>query len=96
MQRALNRAYQRLQGNHPKRPKTKLSHLAELGADVLLGAAALAVLSGVGLLIWAFADGLAAKKLIGGVVLIALGPLLLRVWERIVWDELADDLSKLT
>jgi hypothetical protein len=70
--------------------------LAEFGADVLLGAAVVAVLSGAGLLIWAFADGFEAKKLIGGAALIALGPLLLRVWERVVWDELAEDLSKLT
>lgn len=96
MQRALNRAYQRLQGNHPRRPKTDFSWLAHLGTDALLVSAVLAVLAGAGLIVWAFADGVQAARLTAGLALIALGPALLYLWERVAWKPFAERLSKLT
>lgn len=96
MQRALNRAYQRLQGNHPRRPKSNFSWLAHLAADGLLVCAALSFLGGVGLVAWALIDGLDAARLALGVALILLGPALLYLWEKVAWDPFAERLTEFT
>lgn len=96
MQRALNRAYQRLQGNHPRRPKSNFSWLAHLVEDTLLASAGLAVLGGAGLAVWALIDRFEVTKLVSGVAFIALGVALLYVWDKVVWQPFARSLSDLT
>ena len=47
MRRALRRAYLRLQGKHPKRPRSPLGRLASMGMDAMLAAGLVAEVRGL-------------------------------------------------
>jgi hypothetical protein len=96
MQRAIGRAYQRVKGAHPRRPKSDHSWIMELGCDLLLIAAGVAVLSGFGLAVWGMLGVLQPVKIGIGVGLLALGPVLLLLWERVAWEPFAERLSHLS
>lgn len=94
MKRAVGRAYQRLKGEHPRRPKSKTNGLVEVACDLLLGLAALGMIGGLALLLWATVSGLHPAKLLGGAAAIGLGAGLLLLWERIVWEPAARALAR--
>jgi hypothetical protein len=94
MKRAAGRAYQRLKGAHPRRPKSQTSKLAEIGCDLLLGMAAFGTLGGLILLVWATMTGLRPERLAAGAALIGLGALLLILWERIAWEPFVRELGQ--
>jgi hypothetical protein len=100
MKRATGRAYQRLRGAHPRRPKSRTSALVEIGCDLLLGMAAAGMLGGLVVLVWATVTSLRPAQLVLGAVLIGVGGLLLLLWERIAWEpfvrELGRNLDQLT
>lgn len=96
MRRAIGRAYQRMKGAHPRRPKSSYSLIFELGCDLLLIAAGVAVLGGLGLVVWGVLGVLAPLWIILGLGLIALGPILLLLWERVAWEPFAERLSRLS
>jgi hypothetical protein len=96
MQRAIGRAYLRVRGAHPRRPKSDHSLLIEIGCDALLAFAGMAVLAGFALVAWAMLDGLQLTKVVLGLALLALGPLLLLVWERVAWEPFVERLSELS
>ena len=94
--RALGRACQRLQGNHPRRSKSRLGLLIDIVCDAILVVAAIAFLAGLALIIWSLVGGFKAAPFVGGLALLALGPALLALWERLAWEPLGKRLSKLT
>jgi hypothetical protein len=100
MKRAAGRAYQRFKGAHPRRPKSRTSLLVEISCDLMLGMAAVGMLGGLAVLIWATMTGLHLPQLAAGAALIGLGALLLLLWERIAWEpivrELGQTLNELT
>lgn len=96
MQRTLNRVYQRIQGNHPRRPPSLPGRAMELLCDVLLVLAVSAVLAGVILVVASLIDGLPLLRLGLGLASLALGPALLLLWERLAWAPFAKRLSELT
>ena len=96
MQRAIGRAYQRVKGAHPRRPKSDHSWMVELGCDLLLIAAGVAVLGGFGLVVWEMLGALQPVKIAVGLGLLALGPVLLLIWERVAWEPFVERLSHLT
>jgi len=94
MQRTLGRAYQRLQGNHPRRPD---GHRAtELFCDALLLLGVLAVPVGAWLFVWGCVARFDLVRLGGGVVFLILGPLVLLLWERLAWEPFGKRLSQLS
>lgn len=96
MQRAIGRARQRLQGEHPRRPKSTIGLLVEISCDLLLAAAAAAVLGGVALVVWAILDGWNPARMVAGLCLLAMGPVILLIWERIAWAPFVEHLSDLS
>lgn len=96
MQRAIGRAYQRVKGAHPRRPKSTHRWMAELGCDLLLIAAGVALLGGFGLAIWGMLGGLQLVKIVLGLGLLVLGPILLLLWERVAWEPFVERLSHLS
>ena len=96
MQRALSRAHQRLQGNHPRRPAAPFARTIEILCDILLAAAAVAFLAGVGLTAWALVSGPGLVQLLSGLALLVVGPVLLLIWERVAWEPFARRLSQLS
>jgi hypothetical protein len=96
MQRALKRAHQRLQGRQPEWGGSEPGLWAKILYDALLTAAGAAFLGGLALIAWGVADRLEVMKVVGGAVLVVLGPALLILWERLVWEPFADKLSQLS
>jgi len=96
MQRAIGRAYQRLQGAHPRRPRNRYSLLVEIGCDVLLGAVVLSSLAAFALLAWAMYAGFTAAAIALVIGLVGLSAALLLVWERVAWEPLAERLSEIS
>lgn len=96
MRRALNRAYLRLQGKHPRRPRSLVGQLASLAADAVLTGAVLAALGGVVLIVLAVLDGFQLVQALGGVALVALAVLLLYVWEKLAWGPFLEGMSGLS
>ena len=96
MQRTIGRAYQRLRGTHPRRPRSGISHLLELACDALLAASALALLSGLDVAIWGLFGGFTMERLVLGFVLVGCGLVLLFTWERLAWAPLARQLDELS
>jgi hypothetical protein len=96
MQRTIGRAYKRLRGAHPRRPKSNVSHLLELACDALLAAAVLALLGGLALALWSVFGGVSAEGLILGLVLVGCGATLLCAWERLAWEPFAQQLDELS
>ncbi|MGZ6015779.1 MAG: hypothetical protein ACXWKM_08535 [Phenylobacterium sp.] len=96
MQRAIGRAYQRVKGAHPRRPKSSHRWMVELGCDLLLIAAGLAVLGGFGLAVWGMLGAMQPVKIAVGLGLLALAPVLLLIWERVAWEPFAERLSHLS
>jgi hypothetical protein len=96
MQRALARAHQRLQGNHPRRPPAPFARTTEILCDILLAASAVAFLAGVGLTVWAIVGRLGLVQLCSGLALLAIGPVLLLIWERVAWEPFGRRLSQLS
>ena len=95
MQRAVARAYQRLQGNHPRRPPAPFARTMEVLCDGLLGLAVVAFLGGVGLIVWGLVAGFAPIRLIAGLVLLAVSAVLLLLWERFAWEPFIKQFSQL-
>ena len=96
MRRAIGRAYQRVKGVHPRRPKSNDSRVAEFGCDLLLIAAGVAVLGGFGLGAWGLVGALQPLKILLGLGLVGLGLALLLFWERVAWEPFAERLSQLS
>jgi hypothetical protein len=96
MQRAIGRAYQRLRGNHPRRPKSAFSLVIEISCDMLLGAAAMAAFAGAALLVWGLLAGVAVNLLIGGGLLLGAAAALLLAWEWLAWKSFGETLSELS
>ena len=94
MKRAVGRAYQRVKGIHPRRPKSRTSLLLDIVCDLLLASSAAGLLGGMGVLLWATVSGLETARLIFGAVLIASGAALLLLWERIAWEPFAHALPQ--
>lgn len=95
MQRAVKRAYLRLQGAHPRRPPSPLARTMELLCDGLLGLAAMGFLGGLGLIVWSLVAGLWPAPLVAGLVLLVLSAVLLLVWERLAWEPFIKQFSQL-
>ena len=96
MQRAIGRAYQRLQGAHPRRPPSRAGRAMEIFCDALLVLAAATFVAGLGLAAWSFFPAFAPFRLAAGVALVTVGPLLLLLWERLAWEPFEKVLSQLT
>jgi hypothetical protein len=96
MQRTLNRAYQRLQGNHPRRPPSWINRAIETVLDLLFFGAILVFLGGIALIVWSLAAGFEITLFSVGLALLVLGPVLLLLWERVGWEPVAKRFSKLT
>lgn len=96
MQRALNRAYQRLQGNHPKPSESASKPLTTLLCDLLLAVAISVFLVGLALVIWSVASKLELFRLFGGLALMVLGPVLLLLWEHVFWEPFARDMARMS
>lgn len=69
--------------------------MAELGCDLLLIAAGVAALGGFGLAVWGMLGAMQPVKIVIGLGLFALGPVLLLIWERVAWEPFAERLSHL-
>lgn len=89
MKRAVGRAYQRVKGVHPRRPKSRTSLLLDIACDLLLASSAAGLVGGMGVLLWATVGGLETARLVSGAALIAIGAALLLAWERIAWEPFA-------
>lgn len=97
MRSAIGRAYQRIRGAHPRRPKSRLNFLVEVGCDLLLVLAAAACIGGLAAVAWAIAHGgLAVQPLIVGLTLLATSVGLLLLWEKVAWEPIVETLSKLS
>jgi hypothetical protein len=96
MQRTISRVYKRLRGAHPRRPKSDVSHLLELGCDTLLAAGGLAILGGLFMALWAIFGGSSAENPILGLILVGCGVILLCAWERLAWEPFARQLDELS
>ena len=94
MKRAAGRAYQRIKGAQPRRPKSRTSLLVDIACDLLLTASAAGILGGMAVLVWATVSGLRLAQLVSGAALIAVGALLLLLWERIAWEPFAHEASE--
>ncbi|HVN01571.1 MAG TPA: hypothetical protein VMT68_15295 [Caulobacteraceae bacterium] len=95
MQRALGRAYQRLQGAHPRRQDTASGRAAEIACDALLVAAGAALIGGLGLVAASLVGGFDPARLALGAGLVAASPALLLVWERLAWEPFAKRLARM-
>jgi hypothetical protein len=95
MKRALKRAHHRLRGGQPDWPGEEPGLAKRILYDALLCAALLAFLAGLALTAWSVVEGFEAVRLIGGLVLLAAGPVLLLWWERAVWEPFAEHLARL-
>lgn len=96
MQRTLGRAYQRLQGGHPRRPASVYGRAMEFFCDGLLALAGIAFVGGVALIVWSFLPSFAPLRLAAGLALLATSPLVLLLWERLAWEPFEMRLSQLT
>ncbi len=96
MQRQLGRAYQRLQGAHPRRPPSLSGHAMEFFCDVLLALAATSLVGGLGLIVWSFFPALSPLRLGAGLAALVASPLLLLLWERLAWEPFAKRLAQLS
>lgn len=94
MKRAVVRAYRRVQGAHPRRPKSRHSLWLDLACDLLLALAATGLLGGVAVLLWGLATGARLSQLLAGAGLFVLGAALLLAWERIAWEPFVEALSE--
>jgi hypothetical protein len=95
MQRALGRAYQRFQGEHPRRPASASGRAMELICDGLLVLAFASLPAGIGVAVSGLIGGVHPTRLAIGGGLVAAGPLLLLAWERLAWEPFAKRLSQL-
>jgi len=95
MRRALGRAYQRVQGNHPRRPASPSAKIMTLVCDAMLAAAAIAFVAGVGLVAWSVFAGPEPVRIVVGLALVAIGPMLLLAWERLAWEPFIKRFSQL-
>ncbi len=96
MQRTLGRAYQRLKGNHPRRPEGWGHRAMEIFCDALLAFGALAIPIGIGLVVWGCATGFVVGRLAAGAILVTLGPVALILWEHLAWEPFGERLSQLS
>ena len=96
MQRRFGRVYQRLRGAHPRRPRSRVSGLMEFACDALLAAAGLVFLGGLALALRAVFGGFPAEDLILSFVLVGCSIILLRAWERLAWEPIAQRLDELS
>lgn len=96
MQRAVGRAYQRLKGAHPRRPKSPYSGLLELACDLLLACAGAAVAGAVGVLIWGVVGGFAMWIGLASFGLAVLAAGLLLTWEKVAWEPFVERLTELS
>jgi len=62
----------------------------------LLASSGVTVQGGADLAVWALIDRLEVKKLVSGVVFIALGMTLLHVWDKVARQPFAGSVSDLT
>lgn len=94
--RAFKRAVRRVRGDHPRRK----SHPARFGiyvlCDLLLIAAGLAFLVGVGFVISGLVQAFDLVDLGIGAGLVLLAPVLLILWEKVFWEPVAHTLERLT
>ncbi len=96
MQRTIGRAYQRLKGNHPRRPEGFGHRVMEIFCDVLLGFGALAIPIGIGLVVWGCLTGFDLARIGIGAALVVVGPLALLAWEHLAWEPFEERLSQLS
>lgn len=94
MQRTLGRAYQRLQGNHPRRPDGQRG--MEVFCDALLALGVLALPAGVALIVWGCLARFEPIRIVAGSALVILSPLVLLLWERLAWEPFREHLSQLS
>ena len=93
MQRTLGRAYQRLQGNHPRRADG--NWVMELFYDALFAFGLIAFPAGAALLLWGCIARFEPARMSAGVALMLLSPLALLVWERLAWEPFVERLSQM-
>ncbi len=93
MQRTLDRAYQRIQGNHPRRPDGARG--MELFCDALLALGVLAFAAGLALILWGCIVRFEPIRIAAGAALVIFGPLVLLLWERLAWEPFAERLSQM-
>ena len=92
MQRTLSRAYQRLRGNHPRRPDG--NHAVELFCDAVLALGVLDFLAGVALIAWGCAAGFEPFRIIAGAVMLIHSPAVLWLWEKLAWEPFFERLAQ--
>ena len=93
MQRTLDRAYQRLQGKHPRR-RQGARHMEYL-CDALLALGVLAFPAGLALILWGCFARFDPIRLAAGLALAILSPLVLFLWERLAWEPFVQRLSQM-
>ncbi len=93
--RAVNRAAARMRGDHPRRGGEEEA-LRTLLCDLLLIVTAVLALAGLVLIVIGLVQGFSVVKLLIGVGLVVLGVVLLLLWERLFWEPIARDLSRLS
>lgn len=93
--RAVNRAAARMRGDHPRR-NGEYEALRILLYDLLLIVAGVFALAGLVLVVIGLVQGFSVAKLLIGVGLVALGIVLLLLWERLFWGPIGRGLNKLS
>ena len=96
MRRAVSRAYKRIRGAHPRRPKSAFSLVIEISCDVLLAASALLAAAGFAFMAWAAVQGFPVGFLALGTALVVAAAGLLLLWEWLAWESFAATLSHLS
>ena len=93
MQRTLGRAYQRLQGNHPRRPDG--NRTMEAFCDALFAIGLLAFPAGIAVGLWGCIGKFEPSRVAAGLGLIIISPLALLLWERLAWEPFIERLSQM-
>ena len=96
MQRAIGRAYQRLQSGYPRSRDGRKGLMFEIACDLLLTVVVLGSLAAFGLLAWGMYAGFTGALVGLALGLVAVSASLLLVWERIAWEPLPRRLSGLS
>jgi hypothetical protein len=96
MQRAIGRAYQRLQTGYPGPRRNRHGLMVEIGCDVLLTVVVMSSLAAFGLLAWAMYAGFTGAVIGLALGLVGASASLLLVWERIAWQPAASRISGLS